>query len=63
MNVERETCEICSRTLPVEDKHGQKIMREFVGTTLCIDHYSQAKWPDTYTEINDKVKQLINDEV
>jgi len=54
-------CEICNRTMPIEDKFGQEIMREYEGTMLCIDHYSQAKWPDTYTEINDGVKELINE--
>lgn len=52
-------CEICGRRGDEYNTLGQKIYREYLGKTLCIDHYSQAKWPNTYKEINDAVRELI----
>lgn len=53
------TCEICGLTRPVTNPHGQTMMKKYNGTMLCISHYSQAKWPDAYVEINSDVAELI----
>jgi len=53
------SCEICGLTRPTTNPHGQTMMKRYKETMLCISHYSQAQWPDTYAEIDDEVAELV----
>jgi len=54
-------CSICDHRGPIYNRFGQRMFRKWNGTWLCINHYSQAEWPETYVEIVPEVEELIGE--
>jgi len=50
MEQDKCTCEYCGKTGTRYDRFGQEVYKFYENHMLCINHYSQAKWPETYTE-------------
>jgi len=50
MTPKTETCEYCGYSFwQTHPQTGQELFRDYNGHTLCASHYSEAKYPETYT--------------